>query len=330
MGVEIGAYFDSRKPDVGWIKDYCRDFIDLNKETKLYRDTVVDAVFEASEKKGVGLIIPSDFEFWDTDKKFKPRYVEGIEIPLNSPLRFKKFGPQIDLKRKTIGHIKNHGFKEIFEESLYDEKVRKKLAKKATRGLGYFGPRTGIHHIIPWGAIIESEYYYEVFCGNGEKIQVAISRSGRIKVYVPSYGRIRKNTVEFETPPRTLRDNLYRVEIFETRGKCTCPDAEFKEEGGKIKKDEFFERFTKYRNTEAVECRHVLSARRKMNEDYKHIFIENIRIPPTDLLKRFWLTLTMKSLVGTKGRSERPLKTHIDILTGNAIGSRAPDQLFYL
>ncbi len=330
MAVSFGIYFDPGKPEVGWIKGYCKDFIDLNKETRVYRETVVEAVFEASEKKGTGVIIPEDFEFWDEGKKFKPRYVEGVEIPLNGPLRFKKFGPQIDLKRKSIEYIKEHGFKEIFAETLSDGGIRKKLANSATRGLGYAGPRTGIHHIIPWGTMVESEYYYELFCKNGKKIHIVVSRSGRIKAYVPSYGRVRKNTVEFETPPRTSRGNLYRVEVFETRGRCSCPDSEFKEEAGKIKIDELFERFTKYRNPEAVECRHVLSARRKLEEGYKDLFLENIRIPPAEKLKKFWLTLTVKTLIGTKERSERPLKTHIDILTGNAIGYRPLEEMFYL
>lgn len=330
MVVDLSMYFDSRKPEVEWIKNYCTDFIDLNNEMKLYRGTVTDSIFEASQRPKCGVIIPENFEFWDQNETWHPRYVKDVEIPLNSPLRFKKYGRQIDLKKKGIGYIKDHGFKEIFAETLIDFDRKLKLRDKATRGLGYIGPRTGIHHIIPWGAMVESEYYYKIFCDKGRKIQVSVSRSGRIKAHVPSYGRIRKNTVEFETPPRTLRGNEHMVEIFETRGKCSCPDAEFKEEGGKIKKDELFEWYTKYCRPEAVECRHVLSARRKLNEDYKDIFIENIRIPTRDKLKKFWLAATIKTLVETRGRSERPLKTHIDILTGNAIVKERLRELFYL
>jgi hypothetical protein len=328
MKISLSTYFDSRKPDVSWIKGYCRDFIDLNKEIVYSRGDIIEAVFEAGKRRGIGVIIPADFKFWDTEETFRPKYVDGIEIPLDSPLRFKKFGPQIDLKRKGVTYIKEHGFKEIFVETLTDERARKELSQKATRGLGYAGPRTGIRHIIPWGSMIESEYYYELFCNNGERIQIEVRRSGRIMAHVPSYGRIRKNTVEFETPPRTMRGNVYRVETFETRGKCSCPDAEFKEEGGKIKQDHLFERFTKYRNPEAVECRHVLSARRKVSDI--NIFADNIRIPPREGLKNFWLALTAKTLVGTRERAERPLKTDIDILTGNAIASRPVDQLYYL
>lgn len=330
MVADLGAYFDSRKPEVGWIKDYCKDFIDLNDEIRLNRGIVVDAIFEASNRKKCGVIIPDEFEFWDQNETWRPRYVKDVEIPLNSPLRFKKYGRQIDLKREGVRYTKDHGFKEIFTETLMDLDKKLRLRNKATRGLGYIGPRTGIRHIIPWGAMVESEYYYELLCGNGQKIQVYISRSGRIKVYVTSYGRVRKNTVEFETPPRTFRDNEYRVETFETRGRCSCPDAEFKEEGGKIKKDKLFERYTKYSRPEAVECRHVLSARRKMNENYNDIFIENIRVPPRDKLRKYWLTATIKTLVGTMGRSERPLKTHIDILTGDAIVKERLRELFYL
>jgi len=329
MAVDLGVYFDSRKPGIEWIKSYCEDFIDLNNEIRVYRGTVVDAIFEASNRKKCGVIIPSEFDFWDQNEKWRPRYVKDIEIPLNSALRFKKYGRQIDLKKKRVGYIKDHGFKEIFAETLMNFGTKMKLRDKATRGLGYTGPRTGIHHVIPWGAMVESEYYYEIFCGNGEKIQVYVSRSGRIKAFVPSYGRVRKNTVEFETPPQTSRENEYKVEVFETRGRCSCPDAEFKEEGGKIKKDELFERYTKYCRPEAVECRHVLSARRKMNEK-RDIFIENIRIPPRDKLKKYWLTTTVKTLVGTRESSERPLKTHIDILTGDAIVKERLRELFYL
>ena len=334
MKLHPGLYFDSRKPDVSWIKSYCKDFIDLNRETRVYRDTVVDAVFEASNLPGVGVIIPSDFEFWDNGKKFKPRYVKEVEIPLNSPLRFKKYGPQIDLEKKNIAYIKEHGFKEIFAETLNDEKVRKRLKNTSTRGLGYFGPRTGFHHIIPWGSMVESEYYYEIFCGNGDKIRVSIRPSGRISALVPSYGSPSRNRIIFETPPVTQRNNVYRVEALETRGRCSCPDVEFKEEGGKIKLDKYtkFERFTKYRDMEIVECRHIRSAERKLCEDeaFKDILFGELRIAPKEKLTKFWLALTVKTLIGTRKSSERPIKTYIDILTGNAVGSEPLGELYYL
>lgn len=322
-------FFDPERPGITEIRNsYKGRFIDLNDYDGLKDEDVVYAVMEAGNK-GRGLIIPEVYCFWDRDSEVG---IKGNRVRLDSALRFKKYGPEINLTTSgtSIREIKERGItpRKLFREMLGDSVVRERLLNGSYRGIGYWDPRKRTHRIIPFDVPVEGQKFLDF---HGKEMGISYQYAD-CYITVPSLSRgDREYIITIRVLPVTELDEEYLVEWFMTESPCGCEDSFFKTIRGK--EDDLLKTLFKYSNPEYSHCRHFWGAlqaaydRSKKDPKAKPFLVE---FPRATGLVNPWYTLKTRTVIGNENRARRPLKTEIGIMCGKIIGYCGPEEMFDL
>jgi len=154
-------WFDLKTPSKTWVKENCNVY-QLDETDGRY---VADAVLELTlcnqrarkdEEKETVLVLPPN-AFWDRGRA--ERTYRGQEV-LDSPRKFKKFGPELNLNRshvtkeqaKNHKHLPEKRMGQILDDSgrmvqLYGFPDLSWDPRDDYRGVGWWGPTKHMHHI---------------------------------------------------------------------------------------------------------------------------------------------------------------------------------------
>jgi len=330
---EIREFFSYDAPNISEIrKRYDGRFIDLNKETHLDKKTFASALVEAA-KTNSALYVPEDFEFWDKSKIFyKEIGGEKIALEINTPYRFRKFGPEININntKMTVEEARRTKFHEAIYKSLSDTESRKSMLE-GTRGMGWWRPRQKDHVIVPWHVLAEGFIYANQPKLGGTSKILYVSGDARIKV--PSTSSRRKlYDIYILTLPATSIERERNLDMFQTSWKGdACEDVIYREMGWKFpdEKPEILS-IIKYSRPEQVICKHSYTAEWKACEQLeKNGLSAEFRYPyPQRLFGNVYNTLKRKTIIGDEKHGKRPAKSMIAPACGMAIGLEGPDQMF--
>ncbi len=312
-------YFDSRKPAVADIKAKYSEFLDLNRYRGLTHRDVVEATQETSRCYNKGLIIPRTYDFWDRSQTYQLRHTRRDVVPLDTPERFMKFGPEVNINKSTMSmkQAKETNFQLVsaMKEASYSMDV-----ETAYRGFGLWGVKSKNHFLLPFIVLAEGEHYYLL---NADRIRV-IHQDFDTKQVLPSASRELRHIIHLRPLPTTSEFN---VEATETKGDCPCEDRLFKEGISRMKQNDGFLDIYKYSKGEYLDCKHKYAAFRKAQELAKKEGKPDIRIDrypkPTGYYLNSWVLLKTKTLVAEEGgkNARRPLKTEINLELGRLIAS---------
>lgn len=320
----MAIYFKPNAPSITWIRrKYGDKFIDLNVYEKVSNKDIATAAMEAGEYNK-GLIIPSDYPFWNKSMIFKRPFLLTGEIELNTPQRFKKFGSEINLfsSSMTKKRMKEERLtpRKLFGEKFSDPAIKEKLLNGAHRGYGYWNFSKNTHVIIPFDVLAEGQKYRDLLW---EFMEVKYQFSD-CYIKVPSTSRPdRKYEIIIRVLPVTEADNEYFVEWTKTEAEHVCEDRAFKSMKSKTKAHEEFESIFKFANPEIFEDRHTYGARiiaedmSYADPELKKVLVKHPRA--TGIIKP-WYVLKAGTIIGTKSAGRRPLKTEIGIACGWIMG----------
>jgi len=320
--------FDHMYPSVGRAKEKYT-FIDKSEYKGLTRNDIADAVLNL--KHNEALIIPAGM-YWGNET-FRHKK-SGTEIPIDSPARFRKFGPQIDIVKSdvTIREIKDKKLtpRNVFKQVLSDSETREKLKNGNYRGIGFWSPRSRRHNIIWFDVLAEGQKYLDTFnkeFGTGYQFADAYQ-------YVPSFQQIEGvRTTPLKVLPVTERDGEFYVEWLEEYAQCSCADAFFMGARGKKKIDHKFEGIYKYMNPEQIICRHnwaqrILAEKEpEKNPDAKPLLV---KLPKATGFLEPWRKTKMQVYIRYEKGLRRPYKAEITAGCGNFLGILEPDYAFDL
>ncbi len=320
-------YFDPNLPTVSDVKDRYKNPLDLRKYESLTHENVANAILSGDRR---GLIIPDEpgkYQIWDRSDSVKSK---GRILPLNSALRFKRYGPQIDV---TTSNTSQRDIRErhltprmAFREKLSDPEVRKKLLEGAYRGIGWWDPRTRTHNIAAFDVFPEA-YFYEKFYKNDMGFKYLFSDG---YVHTPSVSGEPEYRVTLRVFPNT---DDFLIEWLMTQAYCECLDQFHRGARGKKKGRDEFENIFKYSKPERVWCKHTLGALRKAEKlSHKWDNVPDFRVSspePTGILNPFY-TIKTKTLIAVRNSFRRPIKLEDGILLGNVTGYAGPEEMFDL
>jgi hypothetical protein len=320
-------HFDHRHPSPKRIKESYTRFVDLRDKNGLIWDDISDAV--SGLKPGYGLWLPEG-DCWDRAAVYRDRKT-GVEVPLDTPQRFRKFGPQIDVVKSgtTLRRIREERItlRSAFREVLGDPAVREAMRERSFRGIGFWSPRSRRHNIVWFDVPVEGQRYAEMF---GDEFQTGYLFADAYQS-TPSFSRLDRSYITpLRVLPVTEMDGTYYIEGLETVAVCGCEDAFHTGSGGKKKVHDDFEAVFKYANPEQVICRHNWAQRgiaeklSREQEGAKQILVQQ---PRATGLVNPWYNLKTRTLIG-KGR--RPLKAEIGVYLGHVIGYMGPEESFDL
>ncbi len=324
MGVK--EYFDPGLPEVGSIREIYKRPIDLTAYDGLTNKDVADAIMRAG---GRGLIIPDEpgkYQIWDRSDVVKAR---GMELPLDTALRFKRYGPEIDLTKSstTQREIRERHLtpRKAFRERLSDPGVRDALLEGSCRGLGWWDPRTKTHNIASFDVFPEA-HFFERFYEDEIEFKYLFSDG---YVCTPSVSGEPEYRVTLRVFPNT---DDFLIEWLMTQANCECLDQFHRGSRGKGHADKY-ENIFKYSKPERVWCKHTLGALNKAEKlSHKWDNVPDFRVSypsPTGIINPFY-TLKTKTIIMSGGKARRPLKTENSILLGKVTGLEGPERMFNL
>ncbi len=326
-------FFDPALPAVREIREkYGRRLIDLNQYECLTHRDVADAILRAG-RRGEALCIPpgSRYRIWDRGSIFRRK---GKSIRLNTALRFKKYGPEIDLTKSGTGvkEIKERELtpRKAFREKLGDPGVRKALLEGSYRGVGWWDPKKRTHRITPFDVFAEGHKFNDFY----GKDMVVEFQYADCRVTVPSLSREgRDYIIEVRVLPVTEENDDCLVEWLMTEATCGCEDRFFRGAKSKLREDDEAKCFFKYANPEHTHCRHFWGVLEKVTErsyrDPKTLPLL-VEFPKVTGLLSPWHALKTRTLIGNEKAARRPLKAEIGILCGKVIGYEGPESMFDL
>ncbi len=334
--MEFPEYFDPNIPTVAEIgRNYTGKLIDLTTYRGLTHENVADAVIQAS-RRGKGLVIPEGpgvYQFWDRNAVAS---VKGKKIPLNTALRFMKFGPSIDItKRRTSATALREEKltpRKLFREVLGSPENRKKMLYGSYRGIGWWDPKAKKHRLLPFDVPAEGEKFRD-FYGNGMEFSY---QHADAYVTVPSLSRgdERSYIITLRVLPITADDDCFYHEWAMTDSPCGCEDRFFRGAAGQAKVDEEFRNVYKYAIPEEPFCRHGWGSLIETQDRGNKIpnaesFL--VKFPTVKGLMGPWYVLSTATIIKpVKGSARRPLKTEVRIQLGRTIGHAGPEYMFDL
>ncbi len=329
MGYE--EFFDPDLPRVSKIREkYGRRFIDLNQYGGLTHSNIVDAILKAGTS-GKALYIPREYAIWERDRVFRKG---GRSITINSSLRFKKYGPEVNVTKSTtsVRKIKEQALtpRKAFRQKLEDSDVMDDLLEGSYRGVGWWDPKKRTHRITPFDVFAEAHKFKDFY---GEEMEVGFQHAD-CYVTVPSLSRPRrKYIIEVRVLPVTEKNDDYLFEWLMTESTCGCEDHFFKGAQSRLKQDSEAKTFFKYANPEHTHCRHFWGVLEKITErsyqDSKALPFR-VKFPTVKGLLSPWHALKTRTLIGNEKRARRPTKADIGILCGKVIGYEGPEKMFDL
>jgi len=319
-------YFNRDLPRVTTIEErYEEKFIDLRDtffdNGKLTNKDVAEAIITAA-KHDKGLIIPNGYKFWNRSNVCKQVYNKkhlGIDsVPLDTPIRFKRFGPEINITPSGISRakLKNERMtpRNAFRNTFIRDDVKERLLSEAHRGWGYWG---GAHHrIVPFGAVYEGHLFREYYGDDIDiKYQFADSRQD-----IPSRSEEDKYKTKFLVLPVTSADDEYFVEWTKMEFEHVCEDVAIRSMQTKKRSGREYENVHKYANTEMQFDAHIYGAL-ELIEDVSGNYGKPVlvkfprarRISPFDVLTR-------RTIIEDGTTLRRPIKLEIDIGLGYVLG----------
>jgi len=333
--MKFPQYFDPGKPTVGEMKSKIGNrFIDLTGYDDLSHADVADGILEASRREGYGLVIPEgpEFRFWDREKVVS---VKRHKIKLDSPLRFMKFGPDINLTERStpVKMFKEDKLtpRKLFREVLGSSDNREKLLNGSHRGIGWWDPKSKTHRLLPFDVPAEGEKFRDFY---RDEMRFGYQRSDAY-VKVPSITRekIREYIITTTVLPVTKEDDNFHYEWSMTNVPCQCEDRFFRGTAGKVKKDEEIEDLYKYAIPEYQFCRHGWGSLIETQERGETITDAKpflVKFPTTTGILGPWYTLSANTIIKSGNIERRPLKTEVRIQLGRVIGYAGPDAMFDL
>jgi|GEM_PF-1583092 len=331
-GKPFSEYFDPDLPTVSEIRDSYKPerFVDLNQCSGLTHENVADAILQTG-RTGKVLYIPEEpvYAVWNRGDVFRKG---GKSVPLNTPLRFKRYGHEVDVTKSgtSIKEIMEQRLtpRKAFRLKLTDSTVRKNLVEGSFRGIGWWDPKKRTHRITPFDVFAEGRKFME-FYGNEMEIEFQYADC---RILVPSLSRPdRKYIVNVRVLPVIKEGDQYLVEWLMTEASCGCEDEFYKGARGKLMEDHTAKTVFKYANPEHTHCRHFWAAMEKAAEmSYKDQkappFL--VRFPRATGLLSPWHALKTRTLIGDGKRARRPTKTEIGILCGKVIGYAGAESMF--
>lgn len=340
---KLREYFDVGYPTIAEIRGrYGYRFIDLNQETGLTRENAALAIKEAAEKSAL-LYIPNSFPAWEAQAFSKKEFGRNVRIEINTPYRFKKFGPEVNINRTRIGvdESREFDFMEAFHRAISDTETREEMLK-GTRGIGYWRPRQKDHVIMMW-YLFPQGYGFANQKKLGGRAKVK-NRLADAKVEVPSFsnidlssGKVRRfYEIDVLTLPVHMEDGFFRQELLQTEWRgARCPDVSYRETKGMIREDPDIIAMGKYSRPEHVICKHIYTAelvlfkRKEPGEPAVLAF----RYPvPTLLNSKIFRTLKMGTIRGSPGRGGKRRKltmAEISSFIGMEAGTLKPEEMFH-
>ncbi|MBM3303950.1 MAG: hypothetical protein FJY76_02545 [Candidatus Aenigmarchaeota archaeon] len=324
--MDVREYFDTNLPTVGEIRERYRNPVDLRAYDRLSDRDVADAIMKADRR---GLIIPDEhgrYQIWDRSAVAISR---GRTLPLDTALRFKRFGPEVDLTRygTTQTEIRERRLtpRKAMREVLGNSGAREKLLNGACRGVGYWDPRTKTHSIISFDVFPEA-FFFERFYGDRMDFDYLFADG---YVHVPSVSGEPDYRITLRVFPST---DDFLIEWLMTQANCECKDQFHRGARGKEKYDGF-ESIFKYSKPERVWCKHTLSALHRAEKlSHKRSDTPPFRVSypePTGIINPFY-TLKTKTIVVCGNRARRPLKVEDGVLLGKVTGLEGPERMFDL
>jgi len=305
--------FDHRHPTAKQIQERYKPR-DLSEMAGLTRADIADAILHLTP--GHYLILPE--LGWENDVYSNP--FRRFSVPLDTPARFRKFAPEIDVVKSGIT-LKKIRERQLTPRSAFraleQPEVREKLRKGNYRGVGWWSPRSRRHNILWFDVLAEGQEYARMFEDDFDTEYLFADAYQ----HVPSFSREDRVYI---TPLKVLpvTPGQACIEWLETFAQCGCEDSFYMGAKTKKKADDAYEALYKYVNPEQIICRHNW-AQRKLVEKASREGRTPLRLllewPNATGLLNYWLTLKTKTLIRGR-RLRRPLKTEINILCGNGIG----------
>lgn len=324
--------FHSDYPQITTIRERYKKFIDLNREAHLTKESVAGGIIEAA-KNNTALYIPPDYPFWNQNETFSKTFGnEKVVLKMETPYRFRKFGPEININttKMGVGAARETDFKEAMYKKLSEKESREQMLE-GTRGMGWWRPRQKDHVLVPWHVFVEGFLYAnQPKLGGKSKV---ITMTTDVRVQVPSLRPHKVYDVYILTLPMHEENNEYRLELFQTTWKGdACEDVIYREMSGKVfEKEPRIIAVAKYSRPEQVICKHSYAAEWKAfeNAERRGLPMKSFRHPvPHRLFTKVYNTLKRKTIIGDEKRGERPTKTMITSACGTAIGLERPEAMF--
>ena len=333
--MKFPEYFDPRKPTVPEIREhYGSRFIDLTTYRALTHENVAEGVMEAS-RKGWGVVMPEGpgvYQFWDRGATVN---VKGRYIPLDSALRFMKFGPSVDITRRSTTATQLREGKmtprKLFREALGSADAKEMLLKGSYRGIGWWDPKGHAHRLLPFDVPAEGEKFADFY---GDEMRFGYQHADAY-VTVPSLsrGEDREYVVTMRVLPVTLQNDAYLHEWAMTEIPCGCEDRFFRGAAGQLKADPIRNVY-KYAIPEEPFCRHgwgSLAAAQKRGDKGPEAEKFRVKFPTVRGLMAPWYVLSTATIIKPQGKPERrPLKTEVRIQLGRQLGYMGPEYMFDL
>lgn len=319
--MEWKMFFDYDYPSAREIKErYEGRIIDLNAYSGLTHANVVEAVLTLPRVHALAL--PSSYQFWNRSETYK---TGGIDVPLDTPQRFNKFGPEANLNTTKMG-VRTASGNNFLPVPAMREAAKDMSVEQAYRGFGYWGVRTKQHHIMPFEVLAEGRKFYEAF---GKDVKV-IYQHGDIYYVVPSASRPdRKYEIHLRPMPT---EGDFNAAWTETLGDCGCESSAFGEIRSKKKIDDVYVDLSKYSKGEHVTCRHKRAAYERACEESKKPGMKPVLVGmfprATGILDPWFVLKNYTIITDSNGRhARRPLKTEDRITLGRVI-AYDPERMF--
>ena len=318
--------FDHRYPPVSWAKEHYT-FLDKSG-CNLTGSDIADMILEL--KHNTALVLPDRNYYGGQPYKHRDT---GTIIPLDTPARFRKFGPQIDLVKSgtTIGETKERkttprkAFRQLGEEG-----TRETLRSDMYRGLGFWSPRARRHNIIWFDVLAEGQAYLDFF-QNEFKTRYQFADAYH---YIPSFKQTGGTRItQLKVLPVTERNGEYFVEWLEEHAQCNCADVFFMGSKSKKKTGDRFEGFHKYANPEQEICRHnwaqrILAEREAEKNPERPRPL--VKWPKATGFMEPWRKAKMQVYIREGSGLRRPLKAEVGIFCQYMLGTLTPDEAFDL
>jgi hypothetical protein len=322
-------FFDTEHgPSAAEIRKNYRNCLDLTTYKNLTHGDVADAVLETASRDSWRLKIPSyapeepgRYLFWDKEEQI---YARGGKryVPLDTPGRFNKFGPEINLTKRSTT------MKELVEDRLTPKKLmkvymeskenRELMSEGSWRGLGWWDPVSHEHKLLPMDVMIEGEKFAKDY---GKEVVFNHQHGDTFVSNVPSLTRKdRKYGVIIRMLPVTAENDAFCQEWTRTESFIASEDFYHRTAGGKKKEGDEYAGLYKFSNKERTFSLHtwgclLLAAERSRKDGSIKKILIDYPVTNKSSMWNVWYALGNKTTVaGYDGSEERPDKTEARVI----------------
>ena len=332
--VAFEKYFDPEKPTVREIKEKHGSRIrDYSTHKGMSGRDVADAIASLPHDYALILPLPENKDnYYDAGAVF----CKGKkQIPLDTPSRFKKFGPEINIigYKTAMKDIRENKLtiKKAFRQAFASSETKERLLSYLHRGFGWWDVATKTHRIIPFDVPPEGQMYFDLY---KKKMSIDYQLADSF-ASIPSFSKEEKYKTKIWVLPVT---DEYLIEWTKMTWDCNCEDSMFKEARSKIKIGDEYDIIFKYSNSETPMCRHIwaniLKSEEHSKTDNKPFRIEYLK--PKGDMRKHWGTIKTRLILakadpgGKIRHMRRPLKAETSPLCGYVMGYCGIGELYDL